>query len=185
MLYGSDTMNIETAKNKIINHNVKIEKEKQKKEQKRKTEEKKCLEKIKKLQPRIKQIIEIGNLCIENNIFIGHKPCSDKRTYKEKCFETEGIKHQLGFYPNNMQGYPVYKCLYYDYIGIINGGFCGDWDFLINDKEILEIKQEKDKHTPALDHTSTYRKPTIRQMTKFLNQFDEFEREFYKFIENL
>ncbi len=177
-------MNIDIAKEKIINHNMKKEQEEYKKKQKIKEDTEKYLENIKELQPRIKKIIEIGNLCIQNNISIGHKPCSDKRTYKEKCFETEGIRHQLGFYPNNRQGYPTYKCLHYDYIGIMNGGFCGDWDFLVNDKEIFEVKEE-DRYTPALDHTSTYRKPTIRQMKKFLNQFDEFETEFYKFIENL
>lgn len=177
-------MDLNIAKEKIINHNIKKEKEKQKKETQKKNTEKQYIKQIEELKPRIKKIIDIGNLCIENNIFIGDKG-SDKRTYKDKCFETEGIRHQLGFYPNNFQGYPIYKCSHYEYIGIINGGFCGEWDFVINEKEMFEVKQEKDRYTPKLNSNSIYRKPTIKQMSNFVKQFYEFEKEFYKFIENL
>lgn len=176
-------MNINIAKEKIVNHNVKVKKTKIEKEIEIEKKTKEYMNKIKQLQSRIEKIIKIGNLCIENNIEIGQR--GDKRTYKDNCFETEGIKHQLGFYRNHFQGYPTYKCNKYDYIGFQNGGFCGDYDFLTNGKEIIEIKQKRDHLTPPLDNTSIYREPTIYQMSHFIAEFDNFEKEFYNFINNL
>ena len=176
-------MNVETAKMKIINHNNKKKKEKIEKEIENKKQSKYYKEQIRALEPRISKIIEIGNLCLENNIKIWNDVCEHKR-YDENIFETDGINHQLGFFLNHYKAYPIYRCSKYDYIGFYNGGICGDWDFVTNGKDIFEVHEQKDSLT-RIDNNATFREPTIYQMSKFLEQFNEFEEKFFNFINNL
>lgn len=178
----SDKMDIELAKEKIKNHNIKIEEEKKQKEIKIQKQTEEYITEIKQLKPRIEKIIEIGNLCIKNNINIEKN--STKAKYENNVFITDAIHHQLGFYPNNWD-YSTFKCTKYDYIGFQNGGFYEDWDFITDGKDIFEVHEDRDRITPIIDDYATYRKPTIYQMSKFLNYFDEFEKTFYNFINNL
>ena len=175
-------MDIEEAKNIIINYKIKKEKEEQLKIKAIKEKQEMLKKQIRALEPRIKDIIVLGNFCLKNDIKVWQKGIEDAK-YENKCFETDGIKHQLGFYRNHFKGYPVYRCSEYDYIGFENGGFCGDWDFVTNGKEIFEVHEEKDKMTTIGPH-SIIREPTVYQMNKFLNDFNKFEKEFFNYIKS-
>lgn len=169
-------MDLKKAERLILNHNQKIEDERLKMENEKRETEKKLKKEIRNLLPRITQIIEIGNLCLKNNIEIGQTPSQKRYSYENNIFETDGIHHQLGFYRRR---YPSWKYPNdsYDCIGYMMGGACGDKDFITNGDFIFNIEHKK----PSIIKNDL----SIRHMKKFLNEFETFESEFYKFIENL
>lgn len=129
------------------------------------------------LKDRIQKILKVGNACIEYDISIWkNKPVfRHPALYKNGCFETDGIYHQLGFINlHNKHGDP--KPTEYKYIGFAMGGACGYLDFWTNGIEIWDVNESdsEDKRVPSLEH-----------MEEFLAKFDEFEREFYKYIESV
>ena len=172
-------MDIDTAKTKIIKHNAKKIQDKVEKEIHYKAEQEKLIDEIQALQPRIEQILTIGNLCIENGINLRPGMFRKSCKYKNDCFETDGIHHQLGFYPNHYQGHPHYKCSHYEYIGYDMGGACGNINFITNGDTVAS--------TP--DHSGFEIKgtsePIVKHMKRFLRDFPKFEEAFENFIEKL
>lgn len=172
-------MDIETAKEKIVSHKNKKEQEKIDKELLYKQKQMELIAKIRELQPRIQKIIEIGNICIENGIVLRKVGTYRKCLYKEDAYETDAIYHQLGFFPNHYHGHPLYKCTHYDYIGYRMGGACGNKDFITNGDEVYDISHDnhyelRGKQIPSVEHCG-----------RFLKDFDNFEKLFYEFIDNL
>ena len=169
-------MDLERAENLIKNHNEKLENERLRIEREHQETKDKLVNEIKNLQPRIQQIIKIGNLCLKNDIEIGQTPSSKRCSYENNMFETDGIHHQLGFYRKR---YPVWRFPndLYDCIGYKMGGVCGNKDFITDGNFIFNV--EHDNPTKIKNDLS------IRHMKKFLNEFETFETKFYEFIENL
>lgn len=128
------------------------------------------------LKDRIQKILKVGNACIEYDIPIWKDTHNlTKALYENGCFETDGIYHQLGFINlHNKYGDP--KPTEYKYIGFRMGGDCGYLDFWTNGIETWDVNESnrEDKRIASLEH-----------MEKFLAKFDEFEREFYKYIESV
>ena len=75
-------MDLKKAEKLILNHNQKIEDERLKMENEKRETEKKLKKEIRNLLPRITQIIEIGNLCLKNNIEIGQTPSQKRYSYE-------------------------------------------------------------------------------------------------------
>ena len=172
-------MDMELAKEKSVGYKNKKEQEKMDKEIAYQKEHTNLIEQIKELQPRIEKIIEIGNLCIENGINLNTRGTYRKCKYEENAFETDGIYHQLGFYPNHYQGHPIYACSHYDFIGYDMGGACGSINFITNGEIIASTPDHNGFEIKGMDV------PLNKHCKMFLEDFPRFEKLFYEFIENL
>lgn len=178
MLYiKGDYMKVEEAKMKIINHNIKLTNEKQERIKKTNIEREKLINEIKKLKPRIQNIIEIGNFCIDNNIDIGQRTLSSQK-YKKNQFETDGVGHQLGFYSYGINN-NIWRGEFnhYKYIGYSMGGICGDKDFITNGDLVANCKHDHPEN--IVEQISIY------HCKDFLKDFPIFEKAFYDFINKL
>lgn len=171
-------MNLIQAEEKITNH---IQRKREAEEAKIRADElelEQLMKEIRKLEPRITDIIIIGNMCREHGIPLRHYGTYRECTYKDGSYETDGIRHQLGFYPINKPYYKLGPNDKYEYIGIKMGGACGNKDFITNGEIIADIDHEN-------HDTSKKYKPSIRHCKEFLEKFEEFEKVFYDFINNL
>lgn len=169
-------MDINKAKEKIAQHNENIKKEKEEKQKLEEEEYNKYFNMIRELQPRIENIIEIGNMCVENNIKLnsrmrGSDRFSSKYRYNE--FITDGIYHYLGFYPENRE----YE--HFTFIGYKMGGACGGTNFITNGEIIASTPDYNRYEIKSMSN------PLTKHMKKFVKDFPEFEKTFYKFVDNL
>lgn len=126
---------------------------------------------IKRLAPRIADLIKVANVCGENGVCLGPEPVEGE----SPKFVTEMWYHNLGFYAyaqNTDRGRGDYKHLHIGGFGFAGGGVCGE-SFLVNsDGEIYRGWT----HTPET---------LIELMRSLLGKFDKFETEFYEYIDNL
>lgn len=167
------------AKEKIVGHRNRKEQEEIDKAIAYKQKQTDLVAQIRELEPRIKKIIEIGNLCIENGIRLNEKGIHRKCLYKEDAYETDAIHHQLGFFPNHYKAHPIYACTHYDYIGYRMGGANGGLDFITNGEEVLNISHDK------YHDLANKQYPSVEHCEMFLKDFENFERVFYEFIDRL
>jgi len=172
-------MDMDLAKEKIVGFKNKKEQERIDKEIAYQNEQANLIKQIKELQPRIEKIIKIGNLCIENGINLNPRGTYRKCKYEENAFETDGIYHQLGFYPNHYHGHPLYACSHYDFIGYDMGGACGSINFITNGEVIASTPDHNGFEIKGMDV------PLNKHCRMFLEEFPRFEKLFYEFIENL
>ena len=119
--------------------------------------------KILALEDRIQQVLETANACVNNGISVD---VCDHRKYKYENggFKAEHIHHRVGFWEDLS---PI------KYIGIRNGED-GDMDFRTNGKVVEAMYNEQ---------VAIYNIPRIEDMTKFLNDFDHFEKSFYTYVD--
>lgn len=127
-------------------------------------------EQILSLAPRIKELIETANACLTNGIEIaaydkGFDRDLDKRA--KGTFTTNSISHKLGFVSERRPLSEVYE------IGINAGGACGQWNLRTDGNDVYERHEDK----------NTTRDATIYWMSRFVNEFDEFESDFYSYID--
>ena len=127
--------------------------------EKKLTEQKKVDEykkKIRELKTRISEIIEVGNACLENDIPLEGRRYGGDEGYDSHQFVTNAWSHLLGFVKE--KGKPIEK------VGIIGGGFCKY--NLITDGDVINVDGE-----------------TEYILKRFVDEFDEFEIEFYKYVD--
>lgn len=131
------------------------------------------IDKIVSYSERINTILMLANACIQNGVEIPERHPMYDRKYAsaEKYgysheFIAEGICHHTGL---------ISTCKHYEYIGIINGGACGMYDFY-TDGDTVFAMHERDK---------TRVRPRIDDMRQFLEEFPVFEKAFLKFIDTL
>lgn len=156
---GGNMMKACEAYDKIKAYDKKVKENKKQKREKYMSEIEACEKKIKELEPRIRQLIEIGGMLIDSD------------NIDEKEFETEAIRHRVGFY----------KCTRYDnvykYLGIRNGGANGNIDFITDGSTVKGLWFDSRNEYPG--------KPELYDYKKFLENFDEFEKKVFDFINNL
>ena len=173
-------LSIEEAERKINNHIEKKRRDEEEKHRKEKEKLENLMKEIENLEPRITQMIAIANLCCSNGIKLRKRKRRCECLYENDCYETDGIHHQLGFYPEHFGKHPIDGCTHYDYIGYEMGGACGDKDFITDGFTIASIPNNRNKRL-----SKGKSKPTIRHCSKFLKDFEKFEKSFYDFINNL
>lgn len=129
-----------------------------------------ALEKIKALTPRIEALIALANKCIEQKVPFPDSVEVGKLGYgKGKYgFFSDGIYHAVGFMRE--KGSAQVKC-----IGVVEGGFCGVWDFYTNGTETF-VRHQNDKTRKDADYY---------QMIKFIERFESFETAFYRWIDGM
>lgn len=166
-------MTKEEALNKLNVYADKVNnKEKKRLEMKRETANN-LINEIKKLYPRIKDLYEIIQRTAELKIKNGN-------------FFTDGISHNIGFYfdkfvvgniisNHNNNCYSPKK-----YFGIQGGGCCGE-DLRIN-VEDGSISYVAHNTNIDMDITKYY---SIYYMKSIINEFDNYEKKVYDYIQNL
>ena len=114
------------------------------------------------LKPRIDEIIEVGNACRENNIPIACD-CGCHQGYDTHYFYTNGWSHLLGFVDEVKNG----RRTSITKLGIQGGGCC-HYD-LKTDGITVDVSGSDTEYV----------------LKRFVNEFDEFETEFYKYIDGV
>ena len=144
---------------KIENDNARELTEKLKKE--RETNE--CMEKIKALKDRIKDLLEVAWYAIDNGIRLdgGGHFSGGHEGYDTGLFFSNGWSHIVGI--KNRQ-----------FLGITKGGACGNVDFYTDGIQIFGYD--------TIAKTSV--DPLLNDMKYFLSRFDELETSLYKYIED-
>lgn len=135
------------------------------------------IEKIKALGPRIKELIDVANACLDNGIEIngqgrGHSQYSNE--WENKTFCTNCITHKIGFVWQCKDGIFINRI---EEMGINGGGACGEHYLRTNGDYVVSRSGYGDK--------ARYRELNEHQLKQFVNRFDEFESAFYKYIDSL
>ena len=119
------------------------------------------------LQPRIAELIDVGNACLKNGIKL---ECDTrfKLGGRSAGFIAEGICHHVGFIK------PWNESTIYE-MGIINGGWFGDFDFHTDGRKMYSVSEKGGDYSEA----------RIEDMRKFVKDFDEFEQQFYDYVDDV
>lgn len=135
------------------------------------------IDQIKAFGPRIKELIEVANACLENGVEINrqgksHSQYSDE--WNNATFCTNCITHKVGF---------VWQYKYNNFInkietmGIDGGGANGEYYLRTNgDYLISRVGRGYEDKCNELDEY---------QLETFVKTFDEFETAFYKYVDSL
>lgn len=67
------------------------------------------------------------------------------------------------------------KSVKIEYLGIVEGGACGIWDFYTNGTKTF-LKHEENGSIKGAE---------LKYLNDFLNEFDIFEKAFYKWVDSL
>lgn len=136
--------------------------EKNKKELKQKNIER-YKQNIKELKPRIDELIEVGNACLQYNIPLTGKAFGGRESYETNQFITNGWSHLLGFVTEIN---PINNSKYFDKLGIFGGGACN---------YNLTTNGEKIEVSGNIEYV----------LTRFIEEFDEFEIKFYEYVDKI
>lgn len=127
-------------------------------------------EQIKLLKPRIDELISVANACMEHGIEINARMnrMYGQDKWEEGTFVTNSISHKIGFVTR--------RKMEITHMGINAGGACGSWDFRTDGENTFSADEDNPKIT---------KEPLLHHCKEFLADFDKFEAEFYKYIDNL
>lgn len=142
------------------------ETERKKKAEKENLEIKKLINEIKELQPRINDLLIVGNACLFNKIPLKGTGFGCKEGYDTHQFITNGWSHLLGFVDKSIAP----QKLPFRYLGIQGGGFY-TYDLETNgDIVYVSGHDGRDK---------------IHVLNRFIKEFDRFEKEFYAYVDSV
>lgn len=115
-------------------------------------------EKIRELKPRIDELLEVGNACLEHNIPLTSDSFGRHEGYDTHQFISYSWSHLVGFISE--KGKPFTK------VGKIGGGAC-NWN-LTTDGDTIDVSGDIE-----------------RVLKLFLDEFDTFETEFYAYVDKI
>ena len=135
------------------------------------------IDQIKAFGPRIKELIEVANACLENGVEINKQGKTDSPYHDEwnnATFCTNCSTHKVGF----VWQYKDYKFINrIEAMGIDGGGANGEFYLRTNgDYLISRVGRSYEAKCNELDGY---------QLETFVKTFDEFESAFYKYVDNL
>lgn len=119
---------------------------------------------IRALKPRIDELLEVGNACLEHGIELTGKAWGGHEGYDTHQFISNGWSHITGFIREYDQ--TTRKTLPFTKVGKIGGGAC-DWN-LTTDGVKINVSGD-----------------ISYILKRFLDEFDEFETEFYKYVDKV
>ena len=120
---------------------------------------------ITNLSPRIHELIKTANILIDYGFYKDFLYTGGKNNYKGFC--SESWKHHVGFIPDFINGKKI------KYMGIINGGACGEHDFLTNGTETFMTTANSSSVPSDMELN-------VSNAKRFIESFDDFENRFYK-----
>lgn len=138
-------------------------------ELKNKTES--LISQIKELEPRISELICVGNACLENNIPLTGEAFGCRQDYDTHQFFTNSWSHLVGFVGN-----PHDKSCQIEFLGINGGGACGKYDFRTDGETVFSVNERN-----PFDVIT----PPIGVMQKFVKDFDTFESAFFSYVDQV
>lgn len=159
-------MNTLDRLNNINDFAERKETERKQKTEKENLEIKKLIKQIKELQPRINDLLITGNACLFNKIPLKGTGFGCKEGYDTHQFITNGWSHLLGFVDKSIAP----QKLPFRALGIQGGGF--DHYDLETDGRIVYVS--------GVDRISK-----IYVLNRFIKEFDEFEKEFYAYVDRV
>lgn len=115
------------------------------------------------LKPRIDEIIEVGNACLKHDIPLTGSAWGGHEGYDTHQFMTNSWSHLLGFVDawENGKKKPITQ------LGIKGGGYC--YYNLETDGITVNVSGSETEHV----------------LKRFVEEFDEFESEFYKYVDKV
>lgn len=131
---------------------------------------------IRKLRPRIDELLDTANACLENGIEVdayGKKFSRYLDTYDNGTFVTNSISHKVGFAQARGNQYNPIK--QFTMLGINNGGACGCYHFRTDGTRVVSVHEDTKQETS----------PRIQDMERFLQEFDAFESAFYAYVDKI
>ena len=114
---------------------------------------------IKTLKPRIDELLKVGNACLEYGIELNGRSWGGHEGYDTHQFFSNSWSHLVGFI-NDGKDKPITK------VGKRGGGAC-NWELETNGIDI-EVSGNIE-----------------RVLKYFIDEFDEFETEFYKYVDKV
>lgn len=131
--------------------------------QKELNQRKELINKIQALKPRIEELINVANACLESNIIIYNDTQSG---YDKHNFVANAFTHRTGFIT---KANPYYHKINepIEYLGVLGGGIC-HYDLKTNGINVI---------VSGVDANLV--------MQRFLNEFDTFESEFYNYVDKV
>ena len=114
---------------------------------------------IKTLKPRIDELLKVGNTCLEYGIELNGRSWGGHEGYDTHQFFSNSWSHLVGFI-NDGKDKPITK------VGKRGGGAC-NWELETNGIDI-EVSGNIE-----------------RVLKYFIDEFDEFETEFYKYVDKV
>lgn len=150
-------MNVSERLKNLENYASEKEMEEKRETEKERQEEIAMIKNIKSLKPRIDDLLLVANSCLSKGISIESRKWGFM-DYENGNFEADAVTHHLGFSIN--RGKAIH------YLEIKGGGY-DDYN-LITDGYIVDVQGEK-----------------LYVLKKFLNKFDEFEKEFYAYVDKV
>ena len=135
------------------------------------------VEQIKALGPRIKELIDVANACLEYGVEIngqGRSHSQYSNEWENKTFCTNCITHKIGFVWQSKDGKFINRI---EEMGINGGGACGEHYLRTNGDYIVS--------RIGYGEQAKYKEPNEYQLKGFVKNFDAFETAFYKYVDNL
>lgn len=159
-------MNVQERLNNIDSFVEKKEVEKMTKAENERLEIKRLIDEIKELQPRINDLLIVGNACLFNKIPLKGTGFGCKEGYDTHQFITNGWSHLLGFVDKSIAP----QKLPFMYLGIQGGGFY-TYDLETDGRTVyVSGRDGRDK---------------IYVLNRFVKEFDKFEKEFYAYVDRV
>lgn len=160
----------------IKKYKAKLEAEEVAKANEEELERNKLVKAILELSPRVKELVSTANACVANGIPINHKDLWGGSQHPND-FMADGVHHRIGF--NIIGGCNNEKIPITD-IRICAGGICGSLGISTNGDEVYSVHEKEDYSDPS--KVKRY-EPRISYMKRLLNEFDDFEKRFYEYVD--
>jgi uncharacterized protein (DUF2344 family) len=154
----------QVAKNRV---NAELQKqitEKEKREQ--------LYNQIKKLAPRIKELVALANTCVNNGIHLTSY-LEHSINHKPNYFFTDDLYHNTGFCED--------KSLI-SHVGIDNGGCFGEYHLMVDTNGEITVTKGKEVRKRIIANNENL---SIKTLKRFVDEFPEFETKFLNWIDNL
>lgn len=123
--------------------------------------------KIDSMKEEIKEIIEVGNACVENKIPL-YRTLMEYGGYEKNNFKADGVNHILGF-KIPRPGEKITQ------IGFSGGGACCYEYFYVDVEGKMYFKENSRDFLSAEEYI----------LTSFVNNFEEFKSHFYAYVDKI
>lgn len=123
---------------------------------------------IQALKPRIAELIETAQACVENGIYLfGNENSRTGNVWHKIGFIADHTYHKTGFL-RSADEKKEFVCM-----GILAGGACGNWNFA-TDGDVVRDYYRDETQEPSLEH-----------LQQFVDEFDDFEETFYAYVDKI
>lgn len=163
-------MTLQKRLEKLENVKAREEQFKIEEAERKEKERREYVARVRELNSRIGDILTVANKCKELGMQFPSESNVRQFGYGEGKwgFVADGFYHHVGFERTKNEKRIAF-------LKIENGGYCGPYDFYVNESEMFLLHESND----------TEKAPDVANMKQFLKEFDSFEAAFYKWIDSM